>query len=117
MFARKRVYDPPSDDDRYRVLVDRLWPRGMTKERAAVDLWLRDVAPSTELRRWYGHEPDKWLEFRRRYREELASRAAELAKLRELEREHGIVTLLFAARDTGRNEAAVLEELLGERGR
>jgi len=80
----KRAYDPPSPGDGTRVLVERLWPRGLSKERAAVDLWLKEVAPSPDLRRWYGHDADKWPEFQRRYREELRARKAELDQLRRL---------------------------------
>ena len=108
----KRVYEAPGPEDGFRVLVDRLWPRGVSKERAALDLWLKDVGPSDGLRRWYGHVPERWPEFQRRYREELASNPA-MAELRELAREHPVVTLLYGARDTERNEAVVLAEELG----
>ncbi|MBX6350597.1 MAG: DUF488 domain-containing protein [Clostridia bacterium] len=111
----KRVYDAASPEDGRRVLVDRLWPRGLSKDAAAVDEWLRDIAPSDELRRWFAHEPDRWPEFRRRYRDELADprRSEALRRLRELARA-GRVTLLFAARDEERNNAAVLAEILRE---
>lgn len=108
----KRVYEPYSEQDGYRVLVDRLWPRGMTKERAHVDLWLRDIAPSHELRKWYGHDIARWPEFRQRYRTELAEHGDLLGSLHALEREHGRVTLLFGARDELHNEAAVLVDVL-----
>jgi uncharacterized protein YeaO (DUF488 family) len=108
----KRIYDDRSPDDGYRVLVDRLWPRGVTKEAAHIDLWLRDIAPTTELRKWFGHEPGKWPEFRERYLRELDAHEAHVAVLREAERRHGTVTLLFAARDRERNEARVLAQLL-----
>lgn len=106
----KRAYEPPARADGTRVLVDRLWPRGLSKDKARVDLWLRDVAPSTGLREWFGHDPGKWPEFRRRYRAELAGNTA-LAELRALCRA-GTVTLLYAARDTEHNNARVLEERL-----
>jgi uncharacterized protein YeaO (DUF488 family) len=111
----KRAYDDPAPDDGRRVLVDRLWPRGISKERAHVDLWLRDVAPSDDLRKWYGHEPEKWDEFRRRYRDELRTgeAAAALAQLRDLARE-GPLTLVYAARDSAHANAAVLAELLAD---
>lgn len=109
----KRIYDEPSPEDGRRVLVERLWPRGVRKADAALDEWLREIAPSTELRRWYGHDPDKWPEFRRRYREELAAREDLLARLQAC-RSEGPLTLLFAARDTERNSAVVLKELLEE---
>jgi uncharacterized protein YeaO (DUF488 family) len=109
----KRAYDPPSDDDGVRVLVERLWPRGLSKEHAAVDLWLKEAAPSPGLRRWYGHDPDKWPEFRRRYREELGARGAELDQLRKLARD-GPVTFVFGSRETERNSATVLCEVVEE---
>ena len=93
--------------------MERLWPRGLSRERAAVDLWLRDVAPSTELRTWFGHDPEKWLEFRRRYRDELRSRPAELEQLRRLAAE-GPVTFVYGARDTERNSAVVLRQVVEE---
>lgn len=108
----KRVYEEPATGDGYRVLVDRLWPRGRSKEEAAVDLWMRDIAPSAELRKWYGHEVAKWPEFRRRYEEELAEREDLVGELRELERREGTVTLLFGAKDEEHNQAVVLGEIL-----
>lgn len=110
LFRTKRVYAPPSDEDGYRVLTDRLWPRGLTKEAAAVDLWLKDVAPSTELRNWFKHEATLWPEFQIRYRQELTmpERQSALLRLRELEKEHGTVTLLFAVREEVRNHTQVL---------
>lgn len=113
MVALKRVYDEPGPGDGTRVLVERLWPRGLSKERAQVDLWLKDVAPSTELRTWFNHDPAKFTEFRRRYEAELAGEPGKtaLAKLRELA-EQGPVTLLFAARDSEHSNAAVLRDLL-----
>src|SRR2546421_4963177 len=109
----KRVYDEPASSDGTRVLVDRLWPRGLSKERARVDVWLKEVAPSDELRRWFGHDPDKFAEFRKRYEAELASESGKeaMAKLRELVK-RGHVTLLFAARDMEHNNAVVLRDVL-----
>ena len=109
----KRAYDPPAPVDGTRILVERLWPRGLSKERARIDLWLKDVAPSAALRTWYGHDPAKFEEFRRRYAQELlASPAKEaLAELRELVR-NGPVTLIFAARDVDHSGAAVLLDVL-----
>src|SRR5690349_11332104 len=111
--ALKRVYDDPEPDDGTRVLVDRLWPRGLSKERARVDLWLKEIAPSNELRKWFGHDPEKFAEFRRRYEAELASESGQeaLAKLRDMARREPI-TLVFSARDTEHNNAVVLRELL-----
>ena len=107
----KRAYDPPSAEDGVRVLVDRLWPRGLRKTSAAIAHWMKDIAPSTELRRWFGHDPERWPEFRRRYAEELREHAPELDQLRELAR-HNPVTLVFGARDEDHNDAVVLRELL-----
>lgn len=111
--AIKRVYDTPAPEDGERVLIDRLWPRGLSKERARVDLWLKDAAPSAELRTWFGHDPAKFNEFRQRYEAELArepGRAA-LALVRE-HAERGQVTLVFGAHDAAHSNAAVLRELL-----
>jgi len=109
----KRIHAPAAADDGCRVLVDRLWPRGVARADAGIDHWLRDLAPSTALRRWFGHDPQKWNEFRRRYRSELASppACAAFAQLRALVA-GGRVTLLFAARDTAHNNAVALRELL-----
>lgn len=111
----KRVYESPSPDDGLRVLVDRLWPRGLTKERAAVDVWAKDVAPSTELRKWFGHDPAKWKQFQIRYRKELQGNDA-LRSLRQ-KCEEQTVTLLYGARDEEHNEALVLKKLLERRQR
>lgn len=109
----KRVYDAPTSDDGTRVLIDRLWPRGISKERAHIDLWLKDVAPSRDLRIWFGHDPGKFAEFRRRYEAELASGTAHeaLTRLRELV-QSGPITLVFAARDAEHANARVLQDLL-----
>lgn len=109
----RRVYDDPDPSDGARVLVDRLWPRGMTKERAALTEWCKEVAPSTELRRWYGHDPERWTEFGERYRAELADddHAPALARLEELAAA-GPLTLLTASKRDDISEAAVLRDLL-----
>jgi len=107
----KRVYAEPSEGDGKRILVDRLWPRGLTKDKAKVDLWLKDIAPSNELRKWFGHDPKKWPEFKRRYTEELKTLSQPLALLRQ-EASRGTITLLYGARDEVHNEAVVLLELL-----
>lgn len=109
----KRVYEAPTGDDGLRVLVDRLWPRGLSKEKAAVHRWVKDIAPSTALRKWYNHDPERWAEFRRRYKAELAQAPEAVAALRQLTRQ-GRVTLLFAARDEARNNAVVLRDVLAE---
>jgi len=110
----KRVYEPPSPDDGTRVLVDRLWPRGLTKAGAALDKWLRDLAPSHELRRWYHARPEQWASFRKQYLKELAHPAAETAlqQLYDLSEKSKRLTLLFASKNETRNNALVLKELL-----
>lgn len=108
----KRVYEPSESTDGKRVLVDRIWPRGITKEDARIDLWLKDVAPSTELRKWFGHDPEKWPEFEKRYRAELEGSSA-LTALKELVREEDKVTLVFAAKDENHNNAVALREIIG----
>jgi uncharacterized protein YeaO (DUF488 family) len=107
----KRAYEPADPADGFRVLVDRLWPRGLSRERAGIDGWERELAPSTELRQWFGHEPSRFAEFRRRYLEELGERRPVLAGLRRRARE-GPLTLLYAAKDTDHNDAVVLAEVL-----
>lgn len=110
----KRVYEKPSRDDGLRVLVDRLWPRGLSRRQACADLWLRDVAPSPGLRRWFGHDARRWKGFRERYRAELAHRPDGLRMLKDLRR-RGPLTLLFAAQDETHNHAVVLRETLDHR--
>ena len=112
----RRAYEAPSADDGERVLIDRIWPRGLSKEQAAVDRWMKELSPSTELRKWYGHVPERFDEFRRRYRDELMENEAALAELVSLCRK-GTVTLVFAARDEARSNAAVLKEVLEDRVR
>lgn len=107
----KRVYEAPAKDDGTRILVDRLWPRGLTKERARVDLWLKEVAPSTELRKWFAHDPAKWTEFKTRYRAELKQNHEQIALLKAAVAK-GPATLLYGAKDQEHNEAIVLLELL-----
>jgi len=111
MIQLKRVYEKPSRNDGFRVLVDRLWPRGLTKERAAVTLWLKDLAPSTELRKWFDHDPVRWKQFQIRYRKELREKKDGLKLLRQKSKEQ-TVTLLYGARDEERNEALVLKDVL-----
>jgi uncharacterized protein YeaO (DUF488 family) len=111
----KRVYEKPSPEDGMRVLVDRLWPRGLSRPAAAADLWLKDVAPSVALRRWFGHDPRRWSAFRRKYRAELAQRPDVVHLLDDLRR-RSPVTLLFGAHDQARNNAVVLREVLDNPG-
>lgn len=107
----KRVTKPRAPGDGLRVLVDRLWPRGLSREDADIDVWLKEVAPSAELRRWYGHDVERWPDFCRRYETELAGNPA-LEELRALQRAHETITLMFAKRDTEHNNALVLQRLL-----
>lgn len=107
----KRVYEEPDVADGLRILVDRLWPRGLSKGKAQVDIWLKDIAPSTELRKWFGHEPARWAAFQAKYRRELKSNADLVAVLKE-KAAKGRVTLLYGAKDVIHNEAVVLQELL-----
>jgi uncharacterized protein YeaO (DUF488 family) len=116
MIQLKRVYEKPSRKDGVRILVDRLWPRGLTKERAAVNLWLKDVAPSSELRKWFGHDPAKWKEFQVRYRKELRQKKDALKLLRQ-KSEDRTVTLVYGARDEQHNEAVVLRKIVEGRKR
>ncbi len=110
----KRVYDAPAASDGRRVLVDRIWPRGVSKDEAKLDLWLKEVAPSTELRTWFGHDPAKWAEFRAKYREELAAQPGAVEALVEACRVPK-TTLVFAAKDEAHNNAVVLKALVEER--
>jgi len=108
----KRVYEPPAADDGYRVLVERLWPRGVSKERAHVDLWMKEAGASRELRVWFGHDPEKWDEFRRRYGEEIAGRPGVIRDLGTILSREKTVTFLFAAHDEVHNNAGALKEFL-----
>lgn len=111
----KRIYDAPASTDGIRVLVDRIWPRGVSKESATLDLWLKDIAPSTELRKWFGHNPERFEQFSDRYRKELEANTDVVNELRHLA-DHNYVTLLYAARGSRANHAIVLAEFLDEQG-
>jgi uncharacterized protein YeaO (DUF488 family) len=111
----KRIYQPPQRSDGYRILVDRVWPRGVSKERAAIGLWLKEIGPSTALRKWFGHEPARWPAFQKRYGQELRDQLELTNQIKQLEKEHGVVTLVFSARDEERNQAVVLRDYLGKR--
>jgi uncharacterized protein YeaO (DUF488 family) len=114
MIRIKRAYDPPAKEDGSRFLVDRLWPRGVTKEALHMAAWYKDVAPSNELRRWFGHDPDKWKEFQRRYQTELTANRASCQPLLNAAQE-GDITLVYGAHDTEHNNAVVLKAYLEER--
>lgn len=116
MIKAKRVYEPPDPSDGVRVLVDALWPRGLSKDEARLDHWLREVAPSAGLRKWFGHDPQRWEEFRRRYARELDAKPHVWQRLLELERQSGL-TLLYAARDAERNNAVALKAYLERRAK
>ncbi|MBN9507233.1 MAG: DUF488 domain-containing protein [Altererythrobacter sp.] len=107
----KRAYEPAEPDDGTRILIDRLWPRGVSKAKAALDDWIKDVAPSTELRKWFGHDPARWAEFQRRYRAELREQSEALDRIRALARA-GVVTLVYSAHDEQHNDAVVLRSVL-----
>ena len=113
--AVKRIYEPPAPDDGQRVLVDRIWPRGVSKKDAALTLWLKDIAPSDELRKWFGHEPERWVEFQKRYGAELDRNGEAVAQLRGL-LHHGKVTLLYGAHDEAHNNAVALAGYLKKSG-
>jgi uncharacterized protein YeaO (DUF488 family) len=111
MIKIKRVYEKQDKEDGTRILVDRLWPRGLTKEKACIDLWLKDLAPSTELRKWFGHDPAKWIEFRKRYCEELNSNKDQVIILKQ-QMKKGNLTLVYGAKDKEHNEAVVIKEVI-----
>ncbi len=116
MIHLKRVYEQPSKQDGIRILVERLWPRGLTKERAGVDLWLKEVAPSPELRKWFGHDPAKWEQFQKRYWKELEEKDEAVRELKQKGKQ-GTVTLVYAARDEDHNGALALKRFLEGRKR
>jgi uncharacterized protein YeaO (DUF488 family) len=116
MIRIKRIYEKKSKEDGYRILIDRLWPRGITKEEAGVDLWLKEISPSAGLRKWFSHDPKKWEAFRKRYELELKSKGTQIETLNQLEKEKGIITLLYSAKNEKYNNAIVLAGLFAKRG-
>ena len=112
MIKVKRIYEEPTEKDGFRILVDRLWPRGVKKEQAKVDLWLKDIAPSRNLREWFSHKKERWKDFKIKYKEELKSEAGLVKMIKDLEEKHGTITLLFSAKDVEHNNAVVLLEEL-----
>ena len=112
MIRVKRVYEKPAKEDGFRVLVDRLWPRGMKKEAAKIDLWMKNVAPSDALRKSFHHEALKWPDFEKKYRSELKTKKEQLAELKQLEKRHGTLTLLFGAKDEKQNQAVLILKAL-----
>ena len=116
MFKVRRVYEASEASDGYRVLVDRIWPRGASKEKERIDLWMKEIAPSDALRKWFGHDPERWQEFQRRYGKELRKEIGPTSQLKQLEKQHGTVTLVFSARDKDHNQAVALRAFLLRRG-
>jgi len=112
MIKLKRIYEKPNEKDGFRLLVDRLWPRGISKDKAGVELWLKDIAPSNELRKWFAHDPAKWSEFKKRYGKELKSKKREIETLKSLLKKEKIVTFLFSAKDEEHNNAVALREFI-----
>jgi uncharacterized protein YeaO (DUF488 family) len=112
MFTLTRIYSPPSPTDGYRILVDRLWPRGVSKEKAKIDLWLKEIAPSDNLRKWFSHDPEKWEGFKSKYGKELDTKPELLRTIKQLEKEKKTITLLYSAKDELHNNAVVLKEKL-----
>lgn len=115
MLKLKRIYDPSQVGDGYRVLVDRLWPRGVSKAKAKVDLWMKEIAPSDALRKWFGHDPERWMEFQARYRKELHKKYELIKEIRELEKKYGTITLVYSAKDELHNQAVALCTFLKKR--
>ena len=112
MLKLKRIYEKPEKDDGYRILIDHLWPRGISKEKAKIDIWLKEIAPSNELRQWFNHDPKKWLEFQKRYKEELKSKKETIAELKDIIKKEKKITLLYSAADTEHNNAVALKKIL-----
>lgn len=112
MLKVKRVYEEFEKSDGFRILVDRIWPRGISKEEAHIDLWFKDIAPSEELRKWFNHDPKKWQEFQKKYKEELSKNTDPVEQVKGLKKEHKQITLLYGAKDTLHNQAVVLLEYL-----
>ncbi len=112
MIKIKRVYDDPSKDDGYRILIDRLWARGLKKEKAKIDLWLKEIAPSNELRKWYSHDPTKWNSFKEKYKAELKGKEKLLDQIKKLEKEKGTLTLLYSSKEPRLNNAVALAEII-----
>jgi len=112
MIKIKRAYSRVDDEDGFRILVDRLWPRGISKEMAKLDLWLKDIAPSSELRKWFAHDPEKWKEFQMKYREELNDKKEILNQIKDIEKEKLTITLVYGAKDEEHNNAVVLRSVL-----
>lgn len=114
MIKIKRIYEKPSDDDGFRIMVDRLWPRGLSKDKAKIDLWLKEITPSNELRKWFNHDSEKWGVFKEKYRKERESKFELIGIIKKLEKENGIITLLYSAKAEEYNNAVALKMLLSQ---
>lgn len=114
MIKIRRIYDPEEAGEHYKVFIDRLWPRGISKEKAGWNEWMKEISPSNELRKWYNHDPARWTEFKRLYKNELIQKQNELKKLKQLEIKHGTLTLLYSSREEKYNNAVALREFLME---
>jgi uncharacterized protein YeaO (DUF488 family) len=112
MIGIKRIYDEYSTDDGFRILIDRLWPRGVSKDNAHLDLWFKEIAPTDHLRKWFSHDPKKWENFKKKYIKELKENKISLDKIKDLKKEHKNITLIFSAKDVEHNNAVVLSEFL-----
>jgi uncharacterized protein YeaO (DUF488 family) len=112
MIKIKRAYQPPDESDGFRILVDRLWPRGISKEKAKLDLWMKDIAPSNDLRKWFAHDPERWEGFHSKYSEELKDKKQFLKEIKDIEKEKLTITLLYGAKDEEHNNAVVLKDML-----
>lgn len=112
MIKLKRIYEQPEENDGFRILVDRLWPRGISKEQAAIDLWFKEIAPSDALRKWFGHDPKKWLVFQKRYQREILANQNPINQLKEIIQKRKRVTLLYGAKNDQHNQAVVIEKML-----
>ncbi len=112
MFKTKRVYESPAAEDGFRILIDRLWPRGTSKEKAKIDLWIKEIAPSNDLRKWFSHDTEKWAEFQKKYKQELSTKQELLKKIKQIEKEKGIVTLVYSTQETEHSNAVVLKAVL-----
>ena len=112
MIKIKRIYESSSEEDGFRILIDRLWPRGLSKESAQIDTWLKDIAPSDSLRKWFSHDPKKWSEFKKRYREELKEKKDTISMIKSFEKEKKTITFLYSAKDKEYNNAVFLQEYM-----
>ncbi len=114
MIKIKRSYEPAYEDDGFRILVDKLWPRGVSKDKANLNLWMKEIAPSDDLRKWFAHDPGKWEEFQNKYKKELKGKKKYITRIKEIEKENSTITLVYSAKDKDHNNAIVLENVLNK---